>query len=63
MHWLQDPEQSIVDNLSNVISETSRHFRNKNKEYLKAKTCELETNRKIKDIRDLRRGIIDFKKD
>jgi len=61
MHWLQDPNQSSVDNLSNVRCETSRHFRNKN-EYLKAKTYELETNSKIKDIRDLCRGIIDFKK-
>jgi hypothetical protein len=61
MQWLQDPNQSSVDNLSNVRCETSRHFRNKNK-YLKAKTYELETNSKMKDIRDLCRGIIDFKK-
>ena len=30
--------------------------------YLKAKTEELETNSKIKNIRDLYRGINDFKK-
>jgi len=31
-------------------------------EYLKAKIDELESNSKIKDNRDLYRGIIDFKK-
>ena len=62
MHWLQDPNQSSVDNLRNVRCETSRHFRIENKEYLKAKTYELETNSKIKDIRDLYSCIIDFKK-
>ena len=34
----------------------------KNKEYLKARTDELETNSKIKNIRDLYRGIIDVMK-
>ena len=34
----------------------------KNKEYLKAKTDELEINNKIKIIRDLYRGMNDFKK-
>jgi len=33
--------QSNVDNLNNVIHEASRHFRNKKKEYLKAKIDEL----------------------
>ena len=32
------------------------------KEYLKAKIDELETNSNIKNIRDLYRGISDFKK-
>ena len=62
MQWLQDPSQSNVDNLNNVRSEASRHFRNKKKEYLKAKIEELETNSKIKNIRDLDRGIYDFKR-
>jgi hypothetical protein len=35
--------------------------RNKKKEYLKAKMNELETNNKIKNIRDLYRSISDFK--
>ena len=60
MQWLQDPSQSNVDNLNNVRYDDGRHFRNKKKEYLKAKIEELES--KIKNIRDLYRGIIDFKK-
>jgi hypothetical protein len=42
--------------------EASRHFRNKKKAYLKAKIEELETNSKVNNIRDLYRGINDFKK-
>jgi len=60
---LSDHEyQSNVDNLNDVRHETSRHFRGKKKEYLKAKIEELETNRKIKNIMDLYRGINDYKK-
>ena len=29
MQWLQDPNQSNVNNLNNVRREDSRHFRNK----------------------------------
>jgi glutaredoxin 2 len=54
--------QSNVDNLNNVRHDASRHFRNKNKAYLKAKFEEFETNSKIKNIRDLCRYINDFKK-
>jgi len=52
----------VLVNLNNVRRETSRHFRKKKKEHLKAKIEELETNSKIKNIRDLYRGITDFKK-
>ena len=62
MQWIQDPSQSKVDNLNNVRHEASRHFRNKKKAYLKAKIEELETNTKINNIRDLYKGINDFKK-
>jgi len=63
MWWLQDPSQSNVDNLNNVRCEASRHLRHKKKkEYLPAKIDELETNSKIKNIRDLYRGINDFQK-
>ena len=51
-----------VDNLKTVRREASRHFRNKKKAYLKAKIEDLETNSKIKNVRDLYRGISDFKK-
>jgi hypothetical protein len=47
--------------LKNVRREASRHFRNKKKGYLKAKIEELDAYSKIKNIRDLYRGIIDFK--
>jgi len=47
MQWVQDANQNNVDNLYNVRREASRHFRNKMKEYLKAKIEELETHSKI----------------
>jgi len=62
MQWVQDPNQSNVDNLKNVRHEVSRHFRGKKKAYLRARIEELETNSKNKNIRDLYRGINDFKK-
>ena len=48
MHWLQDPNQSNVYNLHNIRHQASRHFWNKEKEYLKPKIDELENNSKIK---------------
>ncbi len=62
LQWLHDLSQRNVDTLNNVRREASRHFRNQNKAYLKAKIEDLETNSKIKYIRDLYRGINDFKK-
>ena len=61
MQWVQDPGQSNVDNLNNVRHAVSFHFRKK-KKYLKAKIEELENNSEIKNIRELYRGISDFKK-
>jgi len=61
MQWLQNPNQINVNNL-NIRRKASRQFRNKKKEYLTAKIYELETNSKIKNIRDLDRGIKDCKK-
>jgi hypothetical protein len=49
------------DNLKNLRSETSRTFRNKKREHLKGKINDLETNNKNKNIRDLYRGINEFK--
>jgi hypothetical protein len=60
--WLQHPNKSNVDNLNCVRHEASRHFRNKKKEYLKAKINELDSNKKIENIRVLCRGISEFKK-
>ena len=62
MQWVQDPRQSIVDNLNLASRDVTRDFKNKKKVYLKAKILELETNSKIKNIRDLYRDISDFKK-
>jgi hypothetical protein len=59
---LQDPSEANVDNLSDVRREASRHFRKKKTEYLKDKINELESKSKIKNIRDLYRGINEFKK-
>jgi hypothetical protein len=50
MQWVQDPNQSHVDNLNNIRLEASGHFRDKSKEYPKAKVYELETNSKIRNI-------------
>ena len=59
--WLQAPNQSSVHNLNNVKCDARRHFRN-TKDYLKAKIDELETNSRIKNIKDWYRGISDVKK-
>jgi hypothetical protein len=50
------------DNLNNISRETSRHFRTKERKYLKDKIDELAMNSKNKNIRYLHRGINDFKR-
>ena len=62
MQQLQNPNQKNADNLNNVRRGASRHFRNKKQEYPKAKIDKLETNSKIKNMRDFCRGINNFKK-
>jgi hypothetical protein len=37
LQWLQDPSKINGDNLNNVRHEASKYFRNKKREYLKAK--------------------------
>jgi hypothetical protein len=59
---LKNPSQINGHNLKNVRRETNRIFRNKKREYLKGKINELETNNKNKSIRELYRGINEFKK-
>ncbi|PNF33796.1 hypothetical protein B7P43_G10228 [Cryptotermes secundus] len=63
LQWLQDPSELNGDNLNNIRRETSRHFRSKKREYLKDKIDELAMNSKNKNIRDLYKGINDFKRD
>jgi len=48
MQWLQEPNQSNVDNQNTVRCKASRHIEKKKREYRPAKTEELETNNKIK---------------
>jgi hypothetical protein len=48
--------------MKNLRREPSRIFRNKERDYLKDKINELETNNKNKNIRVLFRGINKFKK-
>jgi hypothetical protein len=62
LQWLQDPSEINGDNLNNVRHEASRYFRNKKWEYLKDKINELAMNSKNMNIRDLYRGINEFKK-
>jgi hypothetical protein len=57
LQWLRNPSEIIGDTLNSVRCETSRHFRNIKREYLKDKIDELVTNTKNKKIRDLCRGI------
>jgi hypothetical protein len=49
------------DNLSNVRQEASRRFRTKKREYLKDK-IQLESKSMNNNIRDLYRGMTEFKK-
>jgi hypothetical protein len=62
LQWLQNPSQVNGDNMNNVKREASRTFRTKKREYLKNKINELETKSNNKNIRDLYRGIKEFKK-
>jgi hypothetical protein len=62
LQWLQVPSVVNEDNLRNVRREASRRFRNKKREYLKGKIADIQLNSKNKKIRDLYRGITEFKK-
>jgi hypothetical protein len=57
--WLQDPNQSNVDN-QNKLRQKLVDISGKKKEYLKAKIDGIETNRS--KISDLHRSVKDFKK-
>jgi hypothetical protein len=59
--WLQDPNGINGYDMNSVKPVASSYFRNKKREYLKDKINELAMNRKNKNIRDLYRGINEFK--
>jgi hypothetical protein len=59
---LQDPSEVNEGNLGNIRREASRHFRNKEREYLKDKINELLSKRKNEDFTDLYKSINKFKK-
>jgi len=61
MQWIQDPSQRNVNNMNKVRRDASIYFRKQKKAYLEAKIEELGINSKIKNIRDMYRGISDFK--
>jgi hypothetical protein len=61
LQWLQDPCQINGDIQNNIRRETSRHFRNMKRKYLKDKIDELARNSKNKNTGDQYRGINDFK--
>jgi hypothetical protein len=62
LQWLQDPSEINGANLNNIRREASRLFKIQKMEYLKDKIYELATNSKSKNIRDLYRGINEFKR-
>jgi hypothetical protein len=62
LQWLQDTSEINGDNMNNVRREASRHFRNKNGEYLIDKINVFPVNSKSKNIKDPYRGINEFKK-
>jgi hypothetical protein len=59
---LQLPSEINGDNLNNVGHEASKYFRNKKKEYMKDKIDNFSISSKNKNIRDLYRGINEFKR-
>jgi hypothetical protein len=50
LQWLQNPGEINGDNLNNIRCDTSKHLRNKQKEYLKGKIDELATNSKTRTL-------------
>ena len=52
MHWLKVPNENNVNNLNSIKREASSLFRNKYKGYMIANIDDLETNSKLKNIRE-----------
>ncbi|KAJ4426281.1 hypothetical protein ANN_27093 [Periplaneta americana] len=59
--FLRDPVEANRDNYFNKSREANRRLRNKKRDYLKEKLNDVETNNKNKNIRDLYKGIKEFK--
>jgi hypothetical protein len=62
VQWLQDPSKLNGDYLNNVRHEANRHLKNKKRQYPKDKINELARSTKNKNIRDLCRGLNEFKR-
>jgi hypothetical protein len=62
LQLLQNSSQINGDHLQNLKRETSRIFKKKKRKYLRGKINGLETNDKNKNIRNLYRGINQFKR-
>jgi hypothetical protein len=62
LQLLHDPSEINGDNQKNVRCEASRYFWNKKREYLKDKIKQPAMNSKNKNIRDLYRGVNEFKR-
>ena len=60
--WLQDPNNQTAEDFSIVRRDTSRMLRKKKSDYMKANVNKLEENSKSKNIRELYKGINEFKK-
>jgi hypothetical protein len=59
---LQNPNDQTVDEFSNVRRDTCRTFGGKTRDYVKAKVNKLEENSKYRDIREMYKGINEFRK-
>jgi hypothetical protein len=59
---LQNPNKINAVNLQNLRCENRKIFRKKEREYLKGKIIEIESNNKNRNIRDLHSGINEFEK-
>ena len=62
LQWLQDPSQITGGDMKSVRHETRRHFRNKERGYLKGNINGFQTNRKNNNIRDFCTSMNEFKK-
>jgi hypothetical protein len=61
LQCLQDPREINRDNVNNIRREGSRNFSIIKREYLKDKINKLTTDSKNKNIRDLYRGVNEFR--